>query len=73
MRELTTQDVLSLLRRELKRAGGVEAWSAKVGIQRATVSRVLNGRQKPTKGIIKALGLRLIVVCKAPNNRRRHI
>jgi DNA-binding phage protein len=62
MRELDNRAVISLLRAEVKRAGGVMAWSKKQRIHRATISRALNGHSPPTKGIIKALGLRIIVV-----------
>jgi DNA-binding phage protein len=62
MRELKIEEILVLLRAEIKRAGGVGAWSAKVGIHRTTVSKVTARSQPPTKKIIHALGLRIIVV-----------
>jgi DNA-binding phage protein len=62
MRELDNDAVLSLLHADIKRAGGVVAWSNKHNIHRTTISKALSGRTPPTKGIIKALGLRIIVV-----------
>jgi hypothetical protein len=62
MRILDNQAVLSLLRAEVKRAGGPLVWSRKTGIHRATVSKALHGRVAITKGILKALGLRITIV-----------
>jgi DNA-binding phage protein len=62
MRQLEIEDVISLLRAEVKRAGGPAAWSRETGIHRTTISKVLCGLQAPTKGIISALGLRTIIV-----------
>jgi ABC-type molybdate transport system ATPase subunit len=62
MHELENGEILALLRADIKRTGGVLAWSAKSGIHRTTISKVIAGIQPPTKGIIKALGLRIIVV-----------
>jgi hypothetical protein len=39
MRQLEIEDVISLLRTRVKRAGGVVAWSAKTGIHRTTISK----------------------------------
>jgi hypothetical protein len=66
MRELKNQEILALFRAEIKRAGGVGAWAAKnPSVHRTTVSKVLCGFQPLTKSIIKALGLRIIVVSDA--------
>jgi hypothetical protein len=81
MRELDNEAVLALLRTEVKRAGGTMAWARKHGINRTQTSKVLSGRQAPTKGMIKALGLRVVVVsdltdqfyvfCSFPGQRAR--
>jgi hypothetical protein len=81
MRELDDQTVMSLLRAEVKRAGGTVAWSRNNGIHRTQTSKVLSGRQAITKGMIKALGLRVVVVsdvldqfyvfCSFPGRRAR--
>ena len=42
-RHLDQNDVVSLLRKEIKLAGGQSAWSRKTGIHRSTVNRVLGG------------------------------
>jgi DNA-binding phage protein len=62
MRQLQIDDVISLLRTQVKRAGGVVAWSAKTGIRRTTISKVLAGPRPPTKGIIRTLGLSIVFV-----------
>jgi hypothetical protein len=62
MRALETKDIVSLLRSEIKRAGSVSAWSRKVSLDRTVVSKVLNNQKPPTRSIIKALKLRIVVV-----------
>ena len=62
MRILRTTEIISLLRSEIKRAGGISAWSRRTGIERTTVSRVANKAKLPTRRIIKALKLRIVVV-----------
>jgi hypothetical protein len=60
MRVLEIEEVISLLRSEVKTAGGVSGWSRKTGIHRTTVSKVLAGLQPPSKSIIRALKLRIV-------------
>jgi DNA-binding phage protein len=62
MRILEPEDVVSLLRAEVQRAGGVSAWSKKNGVHRTIVSKALNNLKPPTKSIIKALKLRMVFV-----------
>jgi len=62
MRVLEMEDVISLLRSEVKRAGGQTAWSKKAGVHRSTVNRTLNGLELPTRKMIKALKLRMVFV-----------
>jgi DNA-binding phage protein len=62
MRLLEIKDVVFLLRSEVKRAGSVSRWAENAGLPREVVSRVLSNTQPPTKGIIKALGLRTVFV-----------
>jgi DNA-binding phage protein len=56
------EDVILMLSSEVKRAGGQVAWSKKTGINRATLNKILNGHQPPTKSIIRALKLRMVFV-----------
>ena len=56
------EDIITLLRSKVKRAGGQVAWSKKTGINRSTLYRVLTGRRLPTKKMIKALKLRTLFV-----------
>jgi DNA-binding phage protein len=60
MRVLELEEVIFLLRTEVKRAGGQEAWAKKTGVNRTVVNKVLNGHQQPTKRIMKALKLRVV-------------
>jgi DNA-binding phage protein len=62
MRELDTAAIISLLRADIKRVGGVAVWSKKQRIDRTVVAKALSGSRPPTKRMIKALGLRIIVV-----------
>jgi hypothetical protein len=61
-RPLEQEDVRSLLRDEVERAGGQSAWSRKNGANRTIVNQVLGGRMRPTKAIINALKLRIVYV-----------
>ena len=65
---LEPEDILRLLRKHVKEAGGQTAWSRKKGIDRTLVSHILSGRKPPTKSIIWALNLRIGVY--APQRRR---
>jgi DNA-binding phage protein len=71
MHVLDFEDVVSLLRSEVKRAGGQTAWAKKTGNNRATICNVLNGVQPPTKNIIRALKLRMVIVSESnsPNSK----
>lgn len=60
MRVFEIDDVIHLLRSEVKRAGGQAAWAKEVGVDRVIV--LLNGKRSPTKNIISALKLRTIFV-----------
>jgi DNA-binding phage protein len=62
MRFFELEDVVRLLRLEVKRAGGQAAWASKTGLNRIVVNKVLNGKTSPTKRIIKALKLRIVFV-----------
>jgi hypothetical protein len=62
MRVLEIEDVMSLLRFETKRAGGISAWSRKTGVHRTVVNNALRGRRALTDSIVKALKLRRVFV-----------
>ena len=62
MNVLGVEDVVRLLRSEVKRAGGQAAWASKTGLNRIVVNKVLNGKTLPTKKIVKALKLRTVYV-----------
>jgi lambda repressor-like predicted transcriptional regulator len=66
MHILELEDIVSLLRSEVERAGSQAAWSKKTGINRTLLNGVLNRRRPPTSPIImKALKLRLVFVFKS--------
>jgi hypothetical protein len=67
MRVLGSNEVMQLLRSEMERAGGPSAYSRKLGVDRATLHRVLNGREGPSKKIIKVLGINVVY---ASNQRK---
>ena len=58
-RELQIKDVVRLLRSEVKKAGGQQAWAEKTGIERTIVNRTLSGQRGPSKNVLKALNLRI--------------
>ncbi|MGC2125145.1 MAG: hypothetical protein WA652_20035 [Xanthobacteraceae bacterium] len=62
MRVFEVEDVVLLLRSEIKRVGGVGVWAKKNGIHRTAVSKALSNARPPTKNILKALKLRTVFV-----------
>jgi hypothetical protein len=56
------EDVMSLLRFEIKQAGSQMAWAKQTGLDRPRLNSILNGRKPITPAIIKALGLRIAIV-----------
>ena len=65
MRILELDDVISLLRSEVERAGGQATWAQKAGVHRVYVNKVLNGHRPPNKAIINALSLRMVFVSRS--------
>jgi DNA-binding phage protein len=65
MRVLELADVIAMLRSEVKRIGGQVAWAKKARVDRAIVSKVLNGHRPPNKAITKALKLRMVFVSQS--------
>jgi DNA-binding phage protein len=61
MRILDLDDVIRLRRSEVSRAGGQAAWAKETGVDRVLVNRILNGQRPPTKKIISALKLRMVL------------
>ena len=59
---LERTDIVKLLRIEVARAGSQSAWGRKNGIDRAEVAKVLNGTFAPTRKVIRALGLRTVII-----------
>jgi hypothetical protein len=62
MRVLKQKDIVDLLRSEVQKAGSQEAWAKKAVLPRTLVNKVLHGKRPPSKSIILALGLRVVVV-----------
>jgi len=57
-------DVVDLLRIAVEREGGQGAFSRHSGVQRAYLSRVLNGKEPPGRSIAKSLRLRKVYIVK---------
>ena len=57
-------DVVDLLRIAIEREGGQGAFSRHSGVQRAYLSRVLNGKEPPGRSIAKSLRLRKVYIVK---------
>jgi DNA-binding phage protein len=62
MRILQQKHIVQLLRSEVEKAGGQRAWAKKHGIHRTRVNKILHKALPPSGSIIRALGLRIIVV-----------
>ena len=62
MRVLENKDIVRLLRIEIARVGSQMEWAKQAGIDRATVNKTLCGKKPPSKKLIQALKLRIVVV-----------
>ena len=62
IRALGQNDVVRLLRSEVKRAGGQKEWARKSGVAPSMISMVLTGDRPPNEKIISALKLRRVVI-----------
>jgi hypothetical protein len=62
MRILEPRDIVQLLRTQVEKAGSQAAWAESHGIERANLNKVLHGARPPTESIIRALGLRTVVI-----------
>jgi hypothetical protein len=62
IRIFESEDVISLLRFEIKQAGSQTAWANRAGVDRPRLNSILNGRKPITPAIIRALGLRIAIV-----------
>jgi hypothetical protein len=62
MRIFEQNDIVQLLRTEVEGAGSQLAWAAKNGIDRTFLNQVLRGKRTPSPKMIRALGLRIVVV-----------
>jgi DNA-binding phage protein len=62
MRILEQKHIVQLLRSEVEKAGGQRAWAKKHGVHRTIVNKVMHKSLRPSGSIIRALGLRIIVV-----------
>ena len=69
MRHLEVEDVIYLLRSEVKRVGGQSPWGRKNGINRTTLNKILRGLRPPTPSVIKALKLRIVFVSEPPKSQ----
>jgi hypothetical protein len=58
---LGIENVRKMVRAKIKRAGGQKHWARLTGIERTNVSSVLSGQRPPSKGLLKALGLRKVI------------
>jgi len=64
MHALEIEDVIRLLRSEVEQAGGQSAFAKKVGMDRSTINRILNGQRSLHPKILRALNLRIVFVDK---------
>jgi DNA-binding transcriptional regulator YdaS (Cro superfamily) len=64
---LDLNDVLRLLTQEVERAGGQSAWSRRTGVDRSRLNQVMRGRELPAGRIIRALGLKKLVLPTVPD------
>ena len=63
-RILNLEDVMQLLRSEVKRAGSQRAFARKAGVDISVVSRTLRRRVLPSEKILRALNLSVVYLSK---------
>jgi hypothetical protein len=63
-RLLNVDDVVRLLRSEVKRAGSQRAFAKKAGVNVGVVSKTLRGLVRPSEKILNALKLRVVYLSK---------
>lgn len=56
----TRVEILALIERSCKEAGGQKAWAEAIGVSQAYVSDVLARKRNPGDKILDALGLRMV-------------
>jgi DNA-binding phage protein len=61
---LDLDEVITLLREEIKRAGSQRAFARKADLNHAVVSRTLSGKLLPSEKILRALKLRVVYLSK---------
>jgi DNA-binding phage protein len=71
MRVLEPREIVQLLRAEVKKAGSQGTWAKRAGIDRSFVNKIIHGRKQPTKNMILALGLRIVVLRDADIQKLR--
>ena len=59
---LKRKDVVRLLRQQVADAGRQSRWSRKTGVNRSVINRVIQGRQPPTKVLLRVLQLETVYV-----------
>ena len=62
MRILEQKHIVQLLQSEVEKAGSQRVWAKRHGIHRTIVNKTLQRLRPPSDRIIRALGLRIIVV-----------
>jgi hypothetical protein len=62
---LTVEDVLELIRQDVKACGTQQAFASKVGITQGYVNDILKRKREPGPKILDALGLRKVVTYEA--------
>jgi hypothetical protein len=62
LRVLDDDDVVHLLRAAVKREGSQAAFAERYGLDRGTMSSILNGKRRVSATVLRALGLRKVYV-----------
>ena len=68
---LEHEDVMRLLRSEIKRAGGQLQWAKAVGVNRPALNKMLGWNRPLSKSVIKALRLRVVYAQVHPKPAKR--
>lgn len=59
---LDADEVVSLLAQEVESVGGQSEWARRTGVDRSILNRILRRRRPLTESVVKALGLKTVVL-----------
>lgn len=70
-RQMTREDVINLLRRDVARLGSQKRLAQEIGVSEPHISEMLNGTRDPGPVVLKHYGIERIVVYRPSTNKQK--